>query len=61
MKKSIKFVPYKSKRNGKWYWKLVAANGEKIATGNEWFTRKPTVKVLEMLIRNITGAVYSEK
>lgn len=61
MKKKIKFVPYKSKRTGKWYWRLVAANGEKIATGHEIFARKPSKKVLEMLIRNITGAVYSDK
>jgi len=58
MKKRIKFVPYKSRRNGKWYWKLVAANGEKIATGHEPFARKPSKKVLDMLIRNITGAIY---
>lgn len=61
MKKRIKFIGYRSKANGRFYWKLVAANGQKIATGNEWFTKKPGAKELAMLVRNITGAVVAEK
>lgn len=57
MKKKIKFVGYRSKRNGRYYWKLVAANGEKIAGGVEWFTKKPGQKELDMLKRNIANAV----
>lgn len=57
MKKKVKFIGYKSKRNGKWYWKLVAGNGEKIASGHEPFKRKPGKKELEMLKRNIANAI----
>lgn len=61
MSKSVRFVPYKSKKNSKWYWKLIGKNGEKIAGGVESFNRRPSPKVLEMLIRNITTALYDFK
>lgn len=57
MSKRVKFVGYKSRRNGRYYWKLIGANGEKIAGGVEWFTKKPGQKELDMLKRNIAKAV----
>lgn len=60
MKAAIKFVPYKS-RNGKWYWKAIGGNGEKIASGGEGFERRPTEKTMEMLKRNFQTMVYSWK
>lgn len=55
--KKVKFIGYKSRHNKKWYWKLVAANGEKIAGGVESFRKKPGQKELDMLKRNILNAV----
>jgi len=60
-KREIKFVPYKSKKNGLWYWKAIGGNGEKIASGHEPFTRRPTEKTMEMLKRNFLAMVYSWK
>lgn len=55
--RKVKFVGYRSKKNGRYYWKLIGANGEKIAGGVEWFTKKPGQKELDMLKRNILNAV----
>jgi len=56
-----KFQPYRSKKNGLWYWRVVGKNGKKICTGNESFKRRPSPKVLAMLIRNLTQALYDWK
>ncbi len=60
MKKS-KFQPYKSKKNGKWYFRLRGKNGKKVATGNEAFERRPTIEHLNMLKRIINEAIYDWK
>jgi hypothetical protein len=63
MSKKSKFVPYRSKKNGKWYWKLMGRNGKKVAGGVEWFAKKPGQKELDMLKRIVAEAVleYEKK
>lgn len=61
MSNAPKFQAYKSKKNGKWFWRVVAANGKKIMTGNEAFERRPTEKQMAMLLRNLSKAVYEYK
>jgi len=53
-----RFQPYKSKKNGLWYWRLIARNGKKIATGNESFKRRPTERDMMKLLNNLANARY---
>lgn len=59
--KHVRFQPYKSRKNGKWYWRVRGKNGKKICTGNEDFTQKPGLEVLYMLKRNIAEAILEEE
>jgi hypothetical protein len=59
MLKKIKFVPYRSKKNGKHYWKMIAANGEKTAGGCEAFVKTISEKQFMRMKQIWASAVYS--
>jgi len=61
MKRVPKFVPYKSKKNGKNYWRLIGANGQKVATGNESFVKPISEKQFRRLQQIFASAEYAPK
>lgn len=55
----VKFVPYRSKKNGQHYWRLKGGNGEKIAGGCEAFKKKVSRKQFERFKQLVAAAEYA--
>lgn len=58
MPHKIKFVPYRSRVNGKNYWRMIAGNGKKVAAGCEPFAKKISRAEFERMKKIWASAEY---
>lgn len=57
----MKFQYWKSKKDGQWYWHLIASNNRILATGGEGFENENDLKASVNLIRNGSATSMVQK